>query len=181
MNALSAGVGAVIDMKLVMSHEVDGDLGYEWLKNHSAGSGPYSLKTYKANEIVILEANPNYRHGAPAMKRIILRHVPEAAAQRLLIEKGDVDMARDLTPDLIKGLEGNMDVVIANDPKAALVYMAANQAHPILGNPKVNEAIRYIVDYEGMVNSFLAGQSRGGRPAPQDPSGILAVGPVGVL
>ncbi len=142
LNALSAGVGAVIDMKLVMSHEVDGDLGYEWLKNHSAGSGPYSLKTYKANEIVILEANPNYRHGAPAMKRIILRHVPEAAAQRLLIEKGDVDMARDLTPDLIKGLEGNMDVVIANDPKAALVYMAANQAHPILGNPKVNEAIR---------------------------------------
>ena len=158
LNALSAGVGAVIDMKLVMSHEVDGDLGYEWLKTHSAGSGPYSLKTYKANEIVILEANPNYRHGEPAMKRIILRHVPEAAAQRLLIEKGDIDMARDLTPDLIKGLEGNMDVVIANDPKAALIYMAANQAHPILGNPKVNEAIRYIVDYEGMVNSFLAGQ-----------------------
>jgi peptide/nickel transport system substrate-binding protein len=158
LNALSAGVGAVIDMKEVMSHEVDGDLGYEWLKNHSAGSGPYSLKTYKANEVVILDANPNYRHGAPAMKRIILRHVPEASAQRLLIEKGDVDMSRDLTPDLIKGLIGNPDVVIADDPKAALIYMAANQAHPILGNPKVNEAIRYIVDYEGMVNSFLTGQ-----------------------
>ena len=158
LNALSAGVGAVIDMKLVMSHEVDGDLGYEWLKNHSAGSGPYSLKTYKANEIVILDSNPDYRHGEPAMKRIILRHVPEASAQRLLIEKGDVDMARDLTPDLIKGLEGNMDVKISDDPKAALIYMAANQAHPILGNPKVNEAIRYIVDYQGMANSFLAGQ-----------------------
>ncbi|MFP6745485.1 MAG: ABC transporter substrate-binding protein, partial [Alphaproteobacteria bacterium] len=83
LNALSAGVGAVIDMKEVMSHEVDGDLGYEWLKNHSAGSGPYSLTTYKANEVVILDANPNYRHGAPAMKRVILQHVPEASAQRL--------------------------------------------------------------------------------------------------
>jgi peptide/nickel transport system substrate-binding protein len=92
------------------------------------------------------------------MKRVILRHIPEASAQRLLIEKGDVDMARDLTPDLIKGLEGNKDVIISDDPKAALIYMAANQAHPILGNPKVNEALRYIVDYEGMVNSFLAGQ-----------------------
>ena len=158
LNALSAGVGAVIDMKEVMSHEVDGDLGYAWLKNHSAGSGPYSLRTYKANEVVILDANPNYRHGEPAMKRVILQHVPEASAQRLMIEKGDVDMARDLTPDLIKGLMGNPDVVIADDPKAALVYLAANQAHEILGNPKVNEAIRYIVDYEGMVNSFLAGQ-----------------------
>ena len=39
LNALSAGVGSVIDEKLVMENEVDGDLGYAWLKNHSAGSG----------------------------------------------------------------------------------------------------------------------------------------------
>ncbi len=32
LNALSAGVASVVDKKLVMSHEKDGDLGYEWLK-----------------------------------------------------------------------------------------------------------------------------------------------------
>ena len=35
----------------------DGDLGYDWLKSNSAGSGAFSLKTWKANEIVTLEAN----------------------------------------------------------------------------------------------------------------------------
>ena len=40
LNALSAGVGSVVDKKLVLENEKDGDLGYEWLKNHSAGSGP---------------------------------------------------------------------------------------------------------------------------------------------
>ena len=160
LNALSAGVGSVVDKKLVMSHDKDGDLGYEWLKNHSAGSGAFSLKTWKANELVSLEANADYRHGAPGLKRIFIRHVPEPSAQRLLIEKGDVDMARNLTSDQIKGLEGNTDIVIGNYPKAALTYVASNEKHEILGKPQVRKAIRYLIDYEGMVNSFLAGQQK---------------------
>ena len=93
LNSLQAGVGSVVDMKTVMANEQDGDLGYEWLKNHSAGSGAFSLKTWNANELVTLEANPNYRHGAPAMRRVIIRHVPEPSAQRLLIEKGEIGRA----------------------------------------------------------------------------------------
>ena len=50
-----------------------------------------------------MEAFADYRHGAPAMKRVIIRHVPEPSAQRLMVEKGDVDLARDLTPDQIEG------------------------------------------------------------------------------
>ena len=158
LNALSAGVGSVVDKKVVLENEKDGDLGYEWMKNNSAGSGPFVLKSWKANELVTLEANANYRHGAPAMNRIVIRHVPEPSAQRLLIEKGDADMARNLTPDQIKGLEGNADVVVNDYPKAALTYLASNEAHDILGKPQVRAAMRYVIDYEGMVTSFLAGQ-----------------------
>jgi peptide/nickel transport system substrate-binding protein len=158
LNALSAGIASVVDKKLVMQHEKDGDLGYEWLKSTSAGSGAFSIKTWKANEIVTLEANSSYRHGAPGMKRVIIRHVPEPSAQRLLLEKGDVDMARNLTPDQVKGVMGNNDVAIEGYPKGTLVYMAMNAAHPILGKQKVTEAVRHLIDYEGMANSFLAGQ-----------------------
>jgi len=158
LNALSAGIGSVVDKKTVMSHAKDGDYGYEWLKNHSAGSGPYSLQTWKANELVTLMANKDYRHGEPAMKRVLLRHVPEPAAQRLLVEKGDADMARNLTPDQIKGLKGAAGVVIDVNPKAQSVYFATNNAHPILGKDKVKTALRYAVDYDGMAGSFLAGQ-----------------------
>lgn len=157
LNALSAGVGSVVDEKLVMSHEKDGDLGYGWLKNHSAGSGPFSLKTWKSNELVMLEANPSYRHGGPKMSRVVLRHVPEPSAQRLLIEKGDADIARNLTPDQVNGVAGNADLVVDNNPKAALVYIASNNAHPILSKPKVRQALRYLVDYKGMASTFLAG------------------------
>ena len=158
LNALSAGVASVVDKKLVMSHEKDGDLGYAWLKDHSAGSGAFSLKTWKANEIVTLEANPDYRHGEPGMRRVILRHVAEPSSQRLLLEKGDIDMARNLTPDQIKGVQDNPDIKVDGYPKGTIVYMAANMSKPILDNPDVVEAMRYLVDYRAMANSFLAGQ-----------------------
>ena len=158
LNALSAGIASVVDEKVVMEHEVDGDWGYGWLKNHSAGSGAYSLVEWKSNESVVLQSNPDYRHGAPAMTRVIVRHLPEPAAQRSLLEQGDIDMARTLTPDQINGLDGNSDVVVDFYPKASLVYMAMNTTNEILGQPKVQQAMRYLIDYQGMADSFLAGQ-----------------------
>ena len=41
---------------------------------------------------------------------------------------------------------------------ASRVVRAANGADPIVGKPQVSNALRYLVDYEGMVGSFLAGQ-----------------------
>jgi peptide/nickel transport system substrate-binding protein len=141
-----------------MENEVEGDMGYAWLKDKSAGSGAFSLQEWKSNETVTLNANPKYRHGEPAMQRVILRHLPEPAAQRLLLEEGDIDIARTLTPDQIAGLEGNDDIVVELNPKATLIYMAANTTHEALGKPKVQEALHYLIDYEGMANSFLKGQ-----------------------
>ncbi len=157
LNALSAGVGSVVDKKLVMSHDVDGDLGYEWLKTNSAGSGPYMLKTWKAGELLIMDAHEQDRHGSPAMKRVVMRHVAEGSAQRLLLEKGDVDVAEDLTADQIKGLEGKPGVEIDTFPQANLMYLAMNQKHEILSKSKVQEALRYAIDYNGLVTSVLDG------------------------
>jgi peptide/nickel transport system substrate-binding protein len=158
LNCLSAGVGSVVDKQVALAHEANGDFGHEWLKTNSAASGPFALKSWKPNESVILEAASTSRYGAPGMKRVILRHVPEPGAQRLLIEKGDADIARNLSADQIAGLEGNKDIRIQTDPKALSIYLQVNMRDPILSKPKVREALRYLVDYQGMVNTFLRGQ-----------------------
>ena len=158
LNCLSAGVGSVVDKKLVLEHEANGDLGAEWLKTNSAGSGPFVLKSWKPTEAVVLEANPNYRHGAPTVKRVVLRHVPEPAAQRLMLEKGDADLVRNLTADQIQGIEGNADIVVEDFPKADVYYLALNQKDERLAKPQVRKAIRWLVDYQGMADSFLKGR-----------------------
>ena len=158
LHVLSAGLGSVVDRELALAHEQDGDLGAGWLRANSAGSGPYRLQRWEAEAAVILEANPAYHGGAPAVRRVILRHVPEPAAQLRLLEAGAADVARNLTPDLTAGLAGNPGLAVDRHPKGAVVYLAANAAHPILGNEQVVQALRHAVDYHGMADSFLAGQ-----------------------
>ena len=160
LSLMSSIVGSVVEKAVVMQHDEAGDLGNAWLKAHSAGGGAYSLKAWKANESVVLEANPTYREGAPALARVVVRHVPEAAAQRLLIEKGDADIARDLTPDQVAGLSGNKDVAITISPQATLHYVGLNLAFKPFQDVKVRQAMHYLVDYDGMVNSFLKGQDQ---------------------
>src|SRR5579871_5033844 len=58
LNLLSSSVASVVDEKLVMSHETNGDLGNLWLKTHDAGSGPYALRSLTPNDSVILESYP---------------------------------------------------------------------------------------------------------------------------
>ena len=157
---MSSIVGSVVDMKTAMSHETAGDMGNAWLKANSAGSGAYVLKSWKASESVTLEANPNYRGGAAKLKRVVIKHIAEPAAQRLLIEKGDVDIARDLQPDQIAAVTSNKDITLSTIPQAALFYVALNLKTPQFQDVKVRQALHYLVDYDGMVNSFLKGKAQ---------------------
>lgn len=154
---LGSVVGSVVDMKTAMEHEADGDLGNAWLKTNSAGSGAYIIKSWKANDSVVLEANPNYRGGPAKLKRVFIRHIPEASAQRLALEKGDVDIAENLTPDQVTAIGDNKDIKVTTVPQALLYYIGLNLKTKELQDPKVRQALRYLVDYDGMANSFLKG------------------------
>ena len=160
LSLLGSVVGSVVDMKTVMSHDAGGDLGNGWLKTNSAGSGAYVLKSWKANDSVTLEANPTYRGGPALLKRVVTRHVTEPATQRLLVEKGDADIARDLQPDQIAAVAGNKDLVVTTIPQASVYYVGLNLKTPQFQNLKVRQALHYLVDYDGMVNSFLKGKAQ---------------------
>lgn len=154
---MTATVASVVDKALVMSHEADGDLGYGWLKTNYAGSGPFTIRDWRANEVVVMERNPNYSGPAPAMARAIYRHIPEPATERLLLEKGDIDVARKLGPDELKALAANPDIAIMNGVKGSIYYLGLNQKNPNLAKPQVRQALKYLVDYDAIAETILDG------------------------
>jgi peptide/nickel transport system substrate-binding protein len=156
LNVLAARPGSIVDQVLVSANEVDGDWGNAWLNNNSAGSGPFVLTDYRAAEMVRMQANKSYWAGAPAMEQVIIRHVAEAATQQLLLTSGDVDMAKNLTPDQIGGLGDT--VKVETYPQSAVHFLSFNQKTEELTNPAIWEAARYLVDYDGMTQTFLKGQ-----------------------
>ena len=150
---LSASVGGIVDKKLVMSKAAGDDMGNAWLKQNSAGSGAWSVRSWRASESVALDANPN-NPTPPSVKRLLILHRPDPSAQLLLLQKGDIDIARTLAPEQIKSLEGNPAYVRASASKASVNYLAMNQKHPMLAKPEVRQAIKWAIDYKTIATNI---------------------------
>ena len=76
------------------------------------------------------------------------------STERLLLEKGHVDIALSLLPDQLS-LAQNKDIEIVLFPYSGAWYMPLDVADERLKNPKVRLALKHLVDYDGMVNTFL--------------------------
>ncbi len=155
---LTAPVAAIVDAKLVQANVKDGDFGNAWLKQNSAGSGAYRLRVWRASDQYTLEANKAWFRGAPKNNRVVVRHIPETATQRLLLEKGDVDYARDLSKDDIAVLRNNPAFAIESGNKGAILYLGLNQKNPNLGKPEVREALKWLTDYDAIERNLTAGR-----------------------
>jgi peptide/nickel transport system substrate-binding protein len=156
---LSAGVGGIVEKAVVLQHAQAGpggdDLGNAWLKTNSAGSGPFTLRSARASELVTLDANPN--HPQPALlKRVIIRHVADPAVQLLLLQKGDVDVARDLLPEGVRAARAAPDLTVLAAPKASLMFISMNTRTPALADARVREAIRWAIDYQAIQANLVA-------------------------
>lgn len=160
LNILSTPIASIVDEKLVSAHVKNNDFGNSWLKMNSAGSGAYKMRAYQPRQAIVLEANPLSPTGAPKMANIIIKNVPDPASRRLLIEKGDADIARELGTDQTAALAGKAGIKILDIPSAEQVYMAFNTAsgNPALNNPAFWEASRYLIDYKGITEDLMRGQ-----------------------
>ncbi|MDB5893498.1 MAG: transporter substrate-binding protein [Rhodoferax sp.] len=155
LNCLTANVGAIVDKKLLLTKEKDGDMAYAWLKTNYAGSGPLKLREWRANEVIALERNDNYYGPKMQLARVLYRHVKESATQRLLLEKGDIDIARNLAPQDIAAMAGNKDVKTTSAPKGTVYYISLNQKNPNLAKPEVREALKWLVDYSAIGDTLI--------------------------
>jgi peptide/nickel transport system substrate-binding protein len=155
----TSNVTYILDEQEGMAHAktVDGksDYGNAFFKTAPICVGPYHVVRWNTNDVVILERNDNY-YGPPAkMKRVIIRHVPESGAERVLLEKGDIDVARLLNTDDLKALANNPDIHIEQTLMQGYSYLDFQCDDPILKNPKVRLAFRYLIDYDGLAHTLL--------------------------
>jgi peptide/nickel transport system substrate-binding protein len=153
---LSATVGCVVEKARVLANQTNNDLGNAWLRTHSAGAGPYRLVEWQASDHIILEANPHSTI-KPTVPRVVIRHVAEPSAQLLMLQRGDIDIARDLNADQLKTIEGNPEFPVARMGQLTSMYIAMNQAVPELSKIDAVQALKYAVDYEAIARNITPG------------------------
>lgn len=160
--------GASIVNPAVAKHAKDNDMAQGWLAEHTDGSGPYVLAEWTRGQRCVLKANPKYWGGAPAMKTVVIRFMPESADRRMALERGDIDIAENVLIDQIPELEANPDIAVERFPSQLVEYVYVNNKSPKLADKTVRQALSWAVDYDGIIKYVLQGngvQMRG--PVPQ--------------
>jgi len=156
LNALAAFTSSIVEKRVAEANASGDDLGNQYLKFHSATAGPFKLIAWRPAEAVMLGANQPAAGADGALRRVVVRHVPETATQQLLLEQGDIDIARNLSSDQLAAVAENPKLRVDHFTGSDTWYVSMNMAEEHLASPKVREALKYLVDYEGMTKSFLA-------------------------
>ncbi|HEX8708745.1 MAG TPA: ABC transporter substrate-binding protein [Pyrinomonadaceae bacterium] len=133
-------------------------------KDHPLGTGPFKFISYDtAQQVIELEANPNYWQGAPSIKRLRVRVIEDANALQAELRSGTVNLAplaTNLTPDAFKSLGQDANLQVMPFPGANIVYLGFNTESPPLDSVPLRQAIAYAIDRESIIRDLLLGQAK---------------------
>ena len=137
---------------------------YESQKTHPLGTGPFKFKSYdQSQQVVDLEANPNYWDGAPQIAALRARVMSDSNALQAELQSGRVDIAplpTSLSPDAIKALAANPNLTVHQFVGSNLNLLTFNTSEAPLNNVKVRQAIACAIDRESMIRDLLLGQGK---------------------
>jgi len=138
--------------------QLEGDLADLGGEVFIEGTGPYRIKEFDPGERVLLEARDDYWGGMPYARQIEFVKIPDAEAQLLAMQAGQIDgffNIRLASFDQWAALP-NADVYEA--PSASTMLLTLNNETAPFNDLHVRRAIAYSVDREGLLNAVLKGK-----------------------
>ena len=138
------------------------DKATQWLNQHSAGAGPFTLVGWTRGAQILLTRNEHYFRGPVHFEHVIVRHMGDSATQLLAIKRGDISVAFNLIPEQVVTLKDDKQVRIEGLRSLDYVYMAlTNEAdfNKALTVKEARQAIASAIDYDGIINSLLGGKA----------------------
>jgi len=149
--------GCILDKETVLAAGSDVTTQMEWLASHAIGTGPFVLGEL-TTDIARLEANPDYWAGPAALDEVIIKTIPEAANRKIMLEKGDIDIARSPGTTDYADLEANPDIDLVIRPgNSKVYYFAMNTQYPPFDDVRVRQAIAHAIPYEVLIEAVWGG------------------------
>jgi len=179
--ALADNNFGVLDAKVVRAHGGDDspqaakkDKAISFLDAQSVGAGAFQMTSWVRNSQITLTRNPYYWGPRAPMDKITFQNQSDSATQRLLVQRGQVDVAENIDLQGAQSLRGTPSVQVVTGNTLDLLYVGMTTSAKIskpLSDKRVRQAVRYAIDYDGILNGLLKGV--GTRPNSMIPVGML--------
>lgn len=126
-------------------------------------TGAYFVQEWVQNDRLILAANENYWGGAPDVKEVVIRVIPEASSQVIEFEAGSLDISVAPEADLprIRADEA-LNSQLVTIPTLSNYNLRINLKEGKTADVRVRRALAIAIDRQTIIDTVLQGQ---GRPA----------------
>jgi peptide/nickel transport system substrate-binding protein len=165
LDTLMTGTGAAI---LPPKYYRDKDMAY--VAKNPVGSGPFKFVRWVKDDHIELQANEQYWRGAPRIKKLVFRPIPDDAVRVAALQNGEVDIAVNIPPHLAKIIANHPKLFLSTAPSVRTIqllyythqYDAQNKlVGPYPGpvaDKRVRQAMNDSVDVDEIIKTVLDGK-----------------------
>jgi peptide/nickel transport system substrate-binding protein len=134
------------------------------------GTGPYKFVRWSKDEEIVLEANDAYWRGAPKIKTVVFRPIPDDAVRVAALQNGEIDLAVNIPPHLGAIIDKHPKLFLSTAPSIRTIQLmiyshqmdAQHKATGPYNGPtadkRVRQAIAYAIDADEIIKTVLDGK-----------------------
>jgi peptide/nickel transport system substrate-binding protein len=123
------------------------------------GMGAYQVISFKRDQEIVLDANPNFWGGKPKNDRVVIRYFADATTMRLALEKGELDFAfKSFNPSDIKDLMNSKKIKTITGQGPYIRYLCFQCAKHIT-DKTVRQGIAAAINRPAIIKKVFLGQN----------------------
>jgi peptide/nickel transport system substrate-binding protein len=142
-----------------------------FISKNPIGTGPYKLVRWSKDEEIVLEANDQYWRGAPRIKTVVFRPIPDDAVRVAALQNGEVDVAVNIPPHLANIIANHPKVFLSTAPSIRTLQLMFvtheyDAQHKLVGpykgvtaDKRVRQAIAFALDVDEIIKGVLDGKA----------------------
>jgi len=115
------------------------------------GTGAFKFVKWNHGDSIEYVANEDYYAGAPAIKKLIWRFIPEGTSRSLVLEAGEVDFVIDVDAANLAGIQDNPDLYLDTIDSITLNFLNLNDTKGYLSDVNVRKALDCAVNKQAVV------------------------------
>ena len=148
LHKLASGGVAIINKK-----------AFEKDENNIVGTGMFKLKEWVAGEKLVLERNEFFKDSKSNIDTLVVKFVPEANSRMIMLETGEIDLARDLLPLDFKKISEDTKFTTVEVETPSNMFLGFDLRNELLADKRVRQAIAYAINNEDLVKTVFNGSA----------------------
>ncbi len=124
------------------------------------GTGPFRFVELVKDDRLVVEAFDRHWRGAPKIRRILFKPIPEPFTRAAALRNNEVDLVTTLPPNLARELGAVAGIRVHSVPSTWIIYLGLNAFKKPLSDVRVRQALNYATDVNAIIKNVLDGNGR---------------------